>query len=114
MRVFRRNVGFGKNHRHALVVHPANGLRLLIIGAVEGSCQSAWERGSWRATETNQSFRVACRRANWVERTRWSGHSRVTCLSLEGDFTLERIRVCASLADAQTGLNGRVGAGTRV
>ena len=26
----------------------------------------------------------------------------------------KRIRVCASLADAQTGLNGRVGAGTRV
>ena len=29
-------------------------------------------------------------------------------------INIERIRVCASLADAQTGLNGRVGAGTRV
>jgi hypothetical protein len=27
------------------VVHPANGLRLLIFGAVEGSCLSAWEQG---------------------------------------------------------------------
>jgi hypothetical protein len=31
--------------KSSLVVHPANGLRLLIIGAVEGSCQSAWEQG---------------------------------------------------------------------
>src|SRR4051794_36743632 len=41
-----------------------------------------------KCVKTNQSLRVACRRANWVERTRWSGHSRVTCRSPQGNFTL--------------------------
>ena len=46
------------------------------------------EQDEMRVYETNQSLRVACRRANWVERTRWSGHSRVTCRSPQGNFTL--------------------------